>query len=102
MNPDDHLFLQSVAARYGAYFSRPGNGISHQLHLERFATPGKIALGTDSHTPTCGGTGMIAIGGGGLDAATVMAGARFELNMQRGVLGKLTAKKNRHWDTGEA
>ena len=61
MNPDDHLFLRTVAARYGAYFSRPGNGISHQIHLERFAAPGRIALGTDSHTPTGGGMGMIAI-----------------------------------------
>ncbi len=99
MNPDDHLFLQSVAARYGAYFSRPGNGISHQLHLERFATPGKIALGTDSHTPTCGGTGMIAIGVGGLDAATVMAGAPFELNMPEVMLVKLTGKLSRPWVT---
>jgi aconitate hydratase len=81
MNPDDHLFLQTAAARYGAYFSRPGNGISHQVHLERFAAPGKIALGTDSHTPTGGGMGMIAIGVGGLDAATVMAGSPFELIM---------------------
>ncbi len=62
MNADDHLFLQTSAARYGAYFSKPGNGISHQVHLERFAAPGKIALGTDSHTPTCGGIGMIGIG----------------------------------------
>ena len=99
MNPDDHLFLQSVAARHGAYFSRPGNGISHQLHLERFATPGKIALGTDSHTPTCGGTGMIAIGVGGLDAATVMAGAPFELNMPEVMLVKLTGKLSRPWVT---
>ncbi len=97
MNPDDHLFLQTAAARYGAYFSRPGNGISHQLHLERFAAPGKIALGTDSHTPTGGGIGMIAIGVGGLDAATVMAGAPFELNMPQVVLVKLTGKLNRPW-----
>ncbi|MEW6416729.1 MAG: aconitate hydratase [Nitrospirota bacterium] len=99
MNSDDHLFLQSVAARYGAYFSRPGNGISHQVHLERFATPGKIALGTDSHTPTCGGTGMIAIGVGGLDAATVMAGTPFELNMPEVMLVKLTGKLSRPWVT---
>jgi aconitate hydratase len=99
MNPDDHLFLQSIAARYGAYFSRPGNGISHQVHLERFATPGKIALGTDSHTPTCGGTGMIAIGVGGLDAATVMAGTPFELNMPKVMLVKLTGKLSRPWVT---
>jgi aconitate hydratase len=99
MNPDDHLFLQTVAARYGAYFSRPGNGISHQVHLERFASPKKIALGTDSHTPTGGGIGMIAIGVGGLDAATVMAGAPFELNMPQVVLVKLTGKLNRPWVT---
>jgi aconitate hydratase len=99
MNPDDHLFLQSVAARYGAYFSRPGNGISHQVHLERFAAPGKVALGTDSHTPTCGGTGMIAIGVGGLDAATVMAGTPFELNMPEVMLVKLTGKLSRPWVT---
>ena len=83
MNPDDHLFLQTVAAKYGAYFSRPGNGICHQVHLEQFAAPGKIALGTDSHTPTGGGMGMIAIGVGGLDAATVMGGAPFELTMPK-------------------
>ncbi len=83
MNPDDHLYLQTVAAKYGAYFSRPGNGICHQVHLEQFAAPGKIALGTDSHTPTGGGMGMIAIGVGGLDAATVMGGAPFELNMPK-------------------
>lgn len=99
MNPDDHLFLQTVAAKYGAHFSRPGNGISHQIHLERFAAPGKIALGTDSHTPTGGGMGMTAIGVGGLDAATVMAGAPFELNMPRVVLVKLTGKLNRPWVT---
>jgi aconitate hydratase len=99
MNPDDHLFLQTAAARYGAYFSRPGNGISHQIHLERFAAPSKIALGTDSHTPTCGGMGMIAIGVGGLDAATVMAGAPFELNMPKVILMRLKGKLNRPWVT---
>jgi aconitate hydratase len=99
MNADDHIFLETVAARYGAYFSRPGNGISHQIHLERFAVPGKITLGTDSHTPTGGGTGMIAIGVGGLDAATVMAGASFELNMPGVILVKLTGKLNRPWVT---
>jgi len=99
MNPDDHLFLQTSAEKYGAYFSRPGNGISHQIHLERFAAPGKVALGTDSHTPTGGGIGMVAIGVGGLDAATVMAGAPFEINMPRVVLVKLTGKLNRPWVT---
>jgi aconitate hydratase len=99
MNPDDHLFLQTAAARYGAYFSRPGNGISHQVHLERFASPGKIALGTDSHTPTGGGIGMIAIGVGGLDAATVMAGSPFELTMPKVMLIRLTKKLKRPWVT---
>lgn len=99
MNPDDHLFLETVARRYGAFFSRPGNGISHQIHLERFAAPGKIALGTDSHTPTGGGMGMIAIGVGGLDAATVMAGSPFEINMPQIALVRLKGKLNRPWVT---
>ncbi len=99
MNPDDHLFLQTAAARYGAYFSRPGNGISHQVHLERFAAPGNISLGTDSHTPTGGGMGMIAIGVGGLDAATVMAGSPFELIMPQVVLIKLVGQLARPWVT---
>ncbi len=99
MNPDDHKFLQTVAAKYGAYFSRPGNGICHQVHLEQFAAPGNIALGTDSHTPTGGGMGTIAIGVGGLDAATVMAGAPFELTMPKVVKINLTGKLNRPWVT---
>ncbi len=99
MNPDDHLFLQTVAAKYGAYFSRPGNGICHQVHLEQFAVPGKIALGTDSHTPTGGGIGMIAIGVGGLDAATVMGGSPFEVNMPKVVKVNLTGKLQRPWVT---
>ncbi len=99
MNPDDHKFLQTAAAKYGAYFSRPGNGICHQVHLEQFAVPGKIALGTDSHTPTGGGMGMIAIGVGGLDAATVMAGASFELTMPKVVKINFTGKLNRPWVT---
>ncbi|MDP1759832.1 MAG: aconitate hydratase, partial [Thermodesulfovibrionales bacterium] len=97
MNPDDHKFLQTAAAKYGAYFSRPGNGICHQVHLEQFAAPGKVVLGTDSHTPTGGGMGMIAIGVGGLDAATVMAGAPFELAMPKVVKINLTGKLNRPW-----
>jgi len=99
MNPDDHIFLQTIAARYGAYFSRPGNGISHQIHLERFSAPGKVALGTDSHTPTGGGMGMIAIGVGGLDSATVMAGSPFELIMPQVMLIRLAGKLNRPWVT---
>jgi len=97
MNPDDHKFLQTAAAKYGAYFSRPGNGICHQVHLEQFAAPGRVALGTDSHTPTGGGMGMIAIGVGGLDAATVMAGAPFELAIPKVVKINLTGKLNRPW-----
>ncbi len=76
-NADDHRYLQTVAARYGIYFSRPGNGICHQVHLERFAVPGKTLLGSDSHTPTAGGLGMVAIGAGGLDVALAMAGQPF-------------------------
>jgi aconitate hydratase len=99
MNADDHQFLQTIASRYGAYFSRPGNGISHQINLERFAAPGRTALGTDSHTPTNGGIGMVAIGVGGLDAATVMAGTPFELTMPNIVLIKLNGKLSRPWVT---
>lgn len=98
-NPDDHLFLQSAAQKFGAYFSRPGNGICHQVNLERFARPGWIGLGTDSHTPTNGGIGMLAIGVGGIDAATVMAGLPFELQMPRVVNVHLTGRLNRPWVT---
>jgi aconitate hydratase len=78
-NRNDHLYLQSVAAAKGVYFSRPGNGICHQVHLERFGSPGKTLLGSDSHTPTNGGLGMMAIGAGGLDVAQAMAGIPFRL-----------------------
>jgi len=78
-NADDHRYLQSVARKVGAHFSRPGNGICHQVHLERFSAPGQVLLGSDSHTPTCGGAGMIAIGAGGLDIAVAMAGGAFHL-----------------------
>ncbi|MDR2097657.1 MAG: aconitate hydratase, partial [Spirochaetaceae bacterium] len=78
-NHDDHRYLQTVAARYGIWFSRPGNGICHQVHLERFGAPGKTLLGSDSHTPTAGGLGMLAIGAGGLDVAVAMAGGAFRL-----------------------
>jgi len=91
-NPDDHRYLQSIAAKYGLYFSRPGNGICHQLHLERFARPGKTLLGSDSHTPTGGGVGMIAIGAGGLDVAAAMAGEAFYLKMPKVVNVHLTGK----------
>ncbi|VAX34536.1 Aconitate hydratase, partial [hydrothermal vent metagenome] len=99
MNPDDHLFLQTAAARFGAWFSKPGNGICHQVNLERFASPGWIALGTDSHTPTNGGMGMIAMGVGGLDAATAMAGMPFEIKMPEVVLVSLTGRLRRPWAT---
>ncbi len=89
-NADDHRYLQSVAARYGIRFSRPGNGICHQVHLERFGVPGCTLLGSDSHTPTGGGIGMIAIGSGGLDVAAAMAGEPFYLNMPAVVGVKLT------------
>lgn len=89
-NMDDHRYLQSVAARYGIWFSRPGNGICHQVHLERFGLPGKTLLGSDSHTPTGGGIGMLAIGAGGLDVATAMGGGAFHLTMPRVVGVKLT------------
>lgn len=78
-NADDHRYLQTVAAKYGIVYSRAGNGICHQVHLERFGTPGKTLLGSDSHTPTSGGLGMIAIGAGGLDVAVAMAGGPFYL-----------------------
>ncbi|ABZ82730.1 aconitate hydratase, putative [Heliomicrobium modesticaldum Ice1] len=82
-NADDHRFLQTVAAKHGIRFSRPGNGICHQVHLERFGVPGKTLLGSDSHTPTGGGIGMIAIGAGGLDVAVAMAGGPFYLTCPR-------------------
>src|SRR2546430_6243543 len=78
-NPDDHRFLQAMAAKYGAWFSRPGNGICHYVHCERFATPGKTLVGADSHTTQSGSCAMIAIGAGGLDVAVCMAGHPFEL-----------------------
>jgi len=87
---DDHRYLQSAAAKYGVYFSRPGNGICHQVHLERFGVPGQTLLGSDSHTPTCGGLGMLAIGAGGLDVAAAMAGLPFYLAMPKVTLVRLT------------
>ena len=92
MNPDDHLFLQSIAAKHGIYFSRPGNGICHQIHMERFGVPGTTLLGSDSHTPTGGGVGQIAIGAGGLDVAFAMAGKAFGLKMPEIVNIRLSGK----------
>jgi aconitate hydratase len=91
-NADDHRFLQSVARKYGLYFSPPGNGISHQIHLERFGIPGRTLLGSDSHTPTGGGLGMLAIGAGGLDVAMAMAGKPFYLVMPKIYGVRLTGK----------
>jgi aconitate hydratase len=79
-NHNDHLYLQTASAKWGVYHSRAGNGICHQVHLERFGRPGKTLLGSDSHTPTCGGIGMLAIGAGGLDVAVAMAGGPFYLS----------------------
>jgi aconitate hydratase len=91
-NADDHAYLQSVAAKHGIYFSRPGNGICHQVHLERFDVPGETLLGSDSHTPTAGGLGMLAVGAGGLDVAAAMAGQPFYLPMPKICLVSLTGR----------
>lgn len=91
-NPDDHRFLQSAAEKFGLYFSRPGNGICHQVHLERFAIPGKTLIGSDSHTPTAGGMGSLAIGAGGLDVALAMCGIPFHLRMPEVVKVELLGK----------
>ncbi|MCW4032528.1 MAG: aconitate hydratase [Candidatus Bathyarchaeota archaeon] len=91
-NMDDHLFLQSAAKKFGVYFSRPGNGISHHIHLERFSAPGKTLLGADSHTSTSGGCGMLAIGSGGLDVAMAMAGYPFFLKVPEIIGVKLTGE----------
>lgn len=91
-NADDHRFLKTVAAKHGIKYSRPGNGICHQVHLERFGVPGKSLLGSDSHTPTCGGLGMLAIGAGGLDIAMAMAGRPFRLAMPKVVKVQLTGE----------
>ena len=78
-NPDDHRMLQALCRRYGIYYSRPGNGICHYVHIERFARPGGVLVGADSHTTTSGALGMIAIGAGGLDVAVAMAGHPYEI-----------------------
>ncbi len=82
-NADDHRYLQSVAAKHGVLFSRPGNGICHQVHLERFGVPGKTLIGSDSHTPTGGGIGMLAFGAGGLDVAVAMGGGAYYITMPK-------------------
>lgn len=92
MNADDHAYLQTVASKHGIYFSKPGNGICHQVHLERFAKPGKTLIGSDSHTPTSSAMGMIAIGAGGLDVAKAMAGIPYRLTMPEVIEVRLTGK----------
>jgi len=87
-NMDDHLFLMTVASKFGAYLSLPGNGISHHVHKERFTVPGQIMIGSDSHTPTSGGSAMIAIGVGGLDVAVGMATGNYTLAMPQ-IIGVL-------------
>lgn len=91
-NADDHRFIQSVAKKHGIYFSRPGNGICHQVHLERFGIPGKTLIGSDSHTPTGGGIGMLAFGAGGLDVAVAMGGGAYHITMPKMVRINLTGK----------
>ncbi len=91
-NADDHRFIGSVCKKHGIYFSRPGNGICHQVHLERFGIPGKTLIGSDSHTPTGGGIGMIAIGAGGLDVAVAMGGGAYYITYPKIVKVNLTGK----------
>ena len=91
-NADDHRFIQSVCKKHGIYFSKPGNGICHQVHLERFGKPGKTLIGSDSHTPTGGGIGMLAMGAGGLDVAVAMGGGAYYITMPKMVRVNLTGK----------
>ena len=99
-NGDDHRFLQTFASKYGIHYSKPGNGICHQVNLERFSMPGRLLVGSDSHTPTAGGAGMMAIGVGGLDVAVAMAGAPFYTKMPKIVGVKLTGRL-RPWVTAK-
>ncbi len=89
-NADDHKYIQTVANKHGIYFSKPGNGICHQVHLERFGVPGQTLLGSDSHTPTGGGIGMLAMGAGGLDVAVAMGGGTYYINMPKVLKVELT------------
>jgi len=91
-NADDHRYIQSVCKKHGLYFSRPGNGICHQVHLERFGIPGKTLIGSDSHTPTGGGIGMLAFGAGGLDVAVAMGGGTYYISMPKMVRVNLTGR----------
>lgn len=92
-NADDHRYIQSVCKKHGIYYSHPGNGICHQVHLERFSAPGKTLIGSDSHTPTCGGMGMLAMGAGGMDVAVAMGGGAYHIPMPKmlrvNLLGRL-------------
>ena len=99
-NADDHKYLMSVAKKFGIWLSKPGNGICHQVHLERFAKPGKTLLGSDSHTPTAGGMGMLAIGAGGMDVAAAMAGEPFYLKMPK-IVGVHLKGKMPEWVTAK-
>ena len=94
-NADDHKFIQTVASKYGVYFSKPGNGICHQIFLERFSVPGDTLIGSDSHTPTAGGVGMLAMGAGGLDVALAMGGGAYNINTPEVVKINLIGKLNR-------
>ena len=91
-NADDQLFLKTAAERFGAYFSKPGNGICHFLHCQRFAKPGKVLLGADSHTPTSGALGMLAIGSGGLTVAEAALGQGFRMNAPKVMGVRLTGR----------
>lgn len=93
-NADDHEFIKSAAAKYGIIYSKPGNGICHQLHLERFSRPGDVLIGSDSHTPTCGGVGMLSIGAGGLDVAIAMAKGYYYLKAPKVLNIELVGKLN--------
>ena len=90
--PDDHIYLQSVAKKYGVYVSRPGNGICHAVHVARFGIPGKLSMGGDSHTPHGGAIGMLCIGVGGMDVATAMTGVPMRLKMPEVINVKLTGR----------
>ena len=94
-NADDHKYIQTVAKKHGIYFSRPGNGICHQVNLERFGVPGQTLLGSDSHTPTAGGIGMLAMGAGGLDVAVAMGGGAYYITMPRIVNVRLHGRLQR-------
>ena len=91
-NADDHRYIQTVAKKHGLRFSRPGNGICHQVHLERFGVPGKTLIGSDSHTPTAGGIGMLGMGAGGLDVAVAMGGGANNITMPKIVVVNLNGK----------